>query len=175
MTKPNTLNSDNNVKRVHDSTLNPSFGRDSHVQQVTPGRHPATARTQKLKLACWNVRTLYQKGKLDNLVQEMDRMKINILGIAETRWQGTNSIKHKGKFMIYSGGDKHERVVGIIFDETTQKSLDSWILVPDRIIVAKIKAKPFDIGMIQVYAPTSERPEEEVEEFYEDLIKPKNI
>ena len=44
-------------------------------------------------------------------------MKINILGIAETRWQGTNSIKHKGKFMIYSGGDKHERGVGIIFDE----------------------------------------------------------
>ena len=27
---------------------------------------------------------------------------------------------HKGKFMIYSGGDKHERGVGIIFDETTQ-------------------------------------------------------
>ena len=99
----------------------------------------------------------------------MDRMKINILGIAETRWQGTNSIKHKGKFMIYSGGDKHERGVGIIFDETAPKSLKSWIPVPDRIIVAKIKAKPFDIGMIQVYAPTSERPEEEVEEFYEDL------
>ena len=92
MTKPNTLNSDNNVKRVHDSTLNPSFGWDSHVQQVTSGRHPATARTQQL-IACWNVRTLYQKGKLDNVVQEMDRMKINNLGIAETRWQGTNSIK----------------------------------------------------------------------------------
>ena len=36
-----------------------------------------------------------------------------------------------------------------------------------------IKAKPFDIGIIQVYAPTSERPEEEVEEFYEDLDKAK--
>ena len=44
--------------------------------------------------------------------------------------------------MIYSGGDKHERGVGIIFDETTQKSLDSWFPVSDRIIVAKIKAKP---------------------------------
>ena len=45
----------------------------------------------------------------------------------------------------------------------------------DRIIVAKIKAKPFDIGIIQVYAPISERPEEEVEEFYEDLDKAKKI
>ena len=35
----------------------------------------------------------------------------------------------------------------------------------DRIIVAKIK------GIIQVYAPKSERPEEEVEEFYADLDK----
>ena len=68
-----------------------------------------------------------------------------------------------------------KRGVGIIFDETTQKSLDSWFPESDRIIVAKIKAKPFDIGIIQVYAPTSKRPEEEVEEFYEDLIKPKNI
>ena len=142
------------------------------MQHVTPDRHPATARTQQL-IACWNVRTLYQKGKLDNVVLEMDRMKINILGIAETRWQGTKSIKHKGKFMIYSGGDTHERGVGIIFDETTQKSLDSWFPVSDRIIVAKIKAKPFDIGTIQVYTPTSERPEEEVEEFYEDLDKAK--
>ena len=35
------------------------------------------------------------------------------------------------------------------------------------------KAKPFDIGIIQVHAPTSARPEEEVEEFYEDLDKAK--
>ncbi|GFO40107.1 craniofacial development protein 2-like protein [Plakobranchus ocellatus] len=34
----------NNIKGVCDSNPNPSFGRDRHVQQVAPGRHPASAR-----------------------------------------------------------------------------------------------------------------------------------
>ena len=70
--------------------------------------------------------------------------------------------------MIYSGRDKHERGVGIIFDETTQKSLDSWFPVSDRIIVAKIKAKPFDIGIIQAH-------QKDQKNSMRTLIKPKNI
>ncbi|GFO27371.1 reverse transcriptase [Plakobranchus ocellatus] len=77
----------NNVKGVCNSNPNPSFGRDSHVQQVAPGRHPASARKintdQILKIATWNVRTLQQKGKLENVVKKMDRVKLNILGLAE--------------------------------------------------------------------------------------------
>ena len=41
----------------------------------------------------------------------------------------------------------------------------------DRIIMCKLKAKPFDIAIIQVYAPTADHPEEEIETFYEDLEK----
>ncbi|GFO06922.1 craniofacial development protein 2-like protein [Plakobranchus ocellatus] len=69
-----------------DSNSNPSFGRDSHVQQMAPGRHPASARKTKTdktsKIATWNVRTLHQKGKLENVIKEMERMKFNILGLA---------------------------------------------------------------------------------------------
>ena len=39
-----------------------------------------------LKMPCWNVRTLLQKGKLENVKQEMARLGINVLGISETRW-----------------------------------------------------------------------------------------
>ena len=43
--------------------------------------------------------------------------------------------------------------------------------VPDRIAVVKLNAKPFNINIIQVYAPTSASTEEELEEFYEELDK----
>jgi len=49
-------------------------------------------RGRTLSIATWNVRTLYQPGKIDNVIQEMAEMKIDILGLAEKRW--TNS----GKF-----------------------------------------------------------------------------
>ena len=38
-------------------------------------------------------------------------------------------------------------------------------------MVAKFAGKPLDMGIIQVYAPTSTAEEEEVEKFFEDLDK----
>ena len=39
----------------------------------------------------------------------------------------------------------------------------------DRMISAHFQDKPFNITVIQVYAPTSNAEEAEVEQFYEDL------
>ena len=39
----------------------------------------------------------------------------------------------------------------------------------DRMISVRIQGKPFNITVIQVYAPTSNAEEAEVERFYEDL------
>ena len=42
-------------------------------------------------------------------------------------------------------------------------------LKTDRIISVHFQAKPFNITVIQVYAPTSNAKETEIERFYEDL------
>ncbi|GFN88266.1 endonuclease exonuclease phosphatase domain containing protein [Plakobranchus ocellatus] len=124
----------NNFKGVCDSNANLSFGSDSHVQQVASGRHAESARkiniNQRLlkKIATWNVRTLHQKGKLENVIKEMDRIKLNILGLAEVRWQGAGSMKLGSKTLIYSGRHTHEGGVGILFDVTTAQSLGSGVL-----------------------------------------------
>ena len=39
----------------------------------------------------------------------------------------------------------------------------------DRMIFVRFQGKPFNITVIQVYAPTSNAEEAEVEQFYEDL------
>jgi len=36
------------------------------------------------RIGTWNVRTLYQVGKLTNVIREMNRCSIQMLGIAET-------------------------------------------------------------------------------------------
>ncbi|GFO36568.1 craniofacial development protein 2-like [Plakobranchus ocellatus] len=97
----------NNINGACDSNPNPSFGRDSHVQQVAPGRHPASARkinTDPIsKIATWNVHTLHQKGKLENVVKEMYRIKLKILGLAEVRWTGAGSMKLGSKTNLLKG------------------------------------------------------------------------
>ena len=44
-----------------------------------------------------------------------------------------------------------------------------WNLKNDRKISVYFQGKPFNITVIQVYAPTSNAEETEVERFYEDL------
>ena len=60
-----------------------------HAQQVGPDRQPAiVSNKDMLKIATWNVGTLYRKGKLASVQQEMDRLQIDVLGLSEIRWKG---------------------------------------------------------------------------------------
>ncbi|GFN91316.1 reverse transcriptase [Plakobranchus ocellatus] len=119
-----------------------SSGRGSHVPQVTLDRHLVTAcktTTTTTKIATWNVRTMLQKGKLDNIKLEMERMKIDILGLSEVRWQGAGVITSGNYKIFYSGGTTHERGVGIILDKEIGKAVKGYWTLSDRIILLKFK------------------------------------
>ena len=128
-------------------------------------------KTQGLSLivATWNVRTLQQIGKLDNLCQEADSLKADIIGVSETRWKDQGCIKKNNYTFIHSGGSESQHGVGFLVKNTIAKSVLGFLPVNDRCLLLKLKAKPFDISIIQVYAPTSDHPEEELEEFYESV------
>ncbi|GFO05913.1 craniofacial development protein 2 [Plakobranchus ocellatus] len=106
-----------------------SSGRESYVPQVTPDRHQATARKMKdkLNIATWNIRTLLQKGKLENIKQEMERMKLNILGLSEVRWKGAGKITSGGHEIIYSGGTESETGVDLfsLYSEIIMRNLEN--------------------------------------------------
>ncbi|BFZ16297.1 hypothetical protein BsWGS_19336 [Bradybaena similaris] len=126
-------------------------------------------RTGVLKLATWNVRTLSGEGKLANVKQELEREKINILGMCETRWKGTG-IKTDEEFkIIYSGGEERQRGVAIILDRETSKSVQGYWAVSDRVLLVKLIGRPFNINIIQIYAPTGESSDDSIEEFYNDI------
>ncbi|GFN95983.1 craniofacial development protein 2 [Plakobranchus ocellatus] len=95
-------------------------------------------------------------------------MKLNILGLAEVRWKGAGSMKLDSITLIYSWRHTHER--GVV---TTAKSLGSWCPISDRVVVAKLIAKPLNLGFIQIYASTSESENVEVKKFYEEIEKAK--
>ncbi|GFO16490.1 endonuclease exonuclease phosphatase domain containing protein [Plakobranchus ocellatus] len=101
----------------------------------------------------------------------MERMKLNILELAEIRWTGASSMKLGSKTIIYSGRHTHERGVGILFDVTTAKSLGSGCPISDRVVVAKLVDKPLNVGIIQLYAPASDSEDVEVEKFYLRVIR----
>ena len=59
--------------------------------------------------------------------------------------------------------------LAIIVNKRVQNVVVMCNLKNDRMISVHLQGKPFNITVIQVYAPTSNAEEAEVEQFYEDL------
>ena len=95
-----------------------------HAQQEDQDRQSGTVGNRAmLKIATWNVRTLFQKGKLANVQHEMNRLGIDILGLSENRWKGGGRINSESTTIIYSGGDSHSRGVGAILNKGVAAAL----------------------------------------------------
>ena len=120
------------------------------------------------------MRTFYRCGKLENVKKEMTRLKINILGINEMRWLKNGNFMIDNFKMIYSGGDKHERGVGLLLDQYISKCVLGYWTVSDRVLLVKIQGNPFNITIIVVYTPTTGSKEEEIDAFYGTLEEAKS-
>ena len=109
-------------------------------------------------------------GKLEVIKQEMARVNVDILGISELKWTGMGEF-NSGKHHIYYCGQESLRRngVAIIVNKRVQYALLACSLKNDRIISVCLQDKPFNITVIQVYAPTCNAEEAEVEQFSEDL------
>ena len=59
--------------------------------------------------------------------------------------------------------------IAIIVNKRVQNAVLGCNLKNDRMISLRFQGKPFNITLIQVYAPISNAEEAEVERFYEDL------
>ena len=53
--------------------------------------------------------------------------------------------------------------------KSVNASLIGFLPISDRVMMAKIKGQPFDINIIQAYAPTSDHGDDETEVFYEEM------
>ena len=73
-------------------------------------------------------------------------------------------------YINYSGQESFRRnAVVLIFNKRVWNAVLGYSLKNDRMILVHFQGKPFNITVIQVYAPTSNAEEAEVEQVYEDL------
>ncbi|XP_060531543.1 uncharacterized protein LOC132705128 [Cylas formicarius] len=114
---------------------------------------------------------MYEAGKLANTIHEMDRLKISILGISETWWPGAGECNTENKRFYYSGNNDrdHRRGVGVIVTKEIAGSVTDFVPYSDRTMLLKIRTKPLNINIIQVYAPTLDRGDDEMDKFYGEI------
>ena len=110
------------------------------------------------------------QGKLEVVKQEMARVNVDILGIRELKWTAMGEFNSDDHYIYYCGQESLRRNgVAIVVNTRVQNAVLGCNLKNNRMISVRFQGKPFNITVIQVYAPTSNAEEAEVEWFYEDL------
>ena len=110
------------------------------------------------------------QGKLEVLKQEMARVNVDILGISELKWTGMGEFNSDDHYIYYCVQESLRRNgVAIMVNKRVQNAALGFHLKNDRKISVHFQGKLFNITVIQVYAPTTNAEEAEVEQFYEDL------
>ena len=97
-------------------------------------------------------------------------MNIDMLGISELKWTRIDEFNSNDYYTYYCGQESLRRNgVALTVNKRVQNAVLGCNLKNDRIISVHFQGKPFNIMIIQVYTPTSNAEEAEVERFYEDL------
>ena len=100
----------------------------------------------------------------------MARVNIDILGISELKWTGISELNSDNHYIYYCGQESLRRNgVAIIVNKRVRNAVLGCNLKNDRMISVHFQGKPFNITIIQVYAPTSNAEEADIAWFYEDL------
>lgn len=130
--------------------------------------------TAKTRIGTWNIRTLYESSKATEVAKEMKRYNIMVLGLCETRWNGSGQTRlTSGETIIHSGHEdqdhNHTQGVAIIMTPKATKALMSWEPVSAWLMSARFNSKGRKCTIIQCYAPTNAAEEGNKEHFYSSL------
>ena len=109
------------------------------------------------------------QGKLQVVKQDMARVNVDVLGFGELKWTGMGGFNSDDHYIYYRGQESLRRNgVAIVVNKRVRNAVLGCNLKNDRRISVLFQGKPFNILVIQDYAPTSNAEEAQVELFCED-------
>ena len=136
---------------------------------VTGDRSKVQYCKEQYYIGTWNVRSI-NLGKLEVVKQEMARVNVDTLGMSKLKWTGMGDFNSDDQYIYYCRQESLRRNgVAIMVNKRVQNAVLGCNLKNDRMISVHRQRKPFNITVIQVYAPASNAEEAEVERLYEDL------
>ena len=96
--------------------------------------------------------------------QKMAKMKIDILGISELKWTRMGEFNSDDHYICYCGQESLRKIgVALIINKRVRNAVLGCSLKNTRMISLHFQGKLFSITVIQVYTPTTNAKEAEVE------------
>ncbi|KAI5089302.1 histone H4 transcription factor [Silurus meridionalis] len=125
-------------------------------------------RRVEVRVGTLNVGTMTGKGR--EVADMMERRKVDMLCVQETKWKGSKARNIGGGFkLFYHGVDGKRNGVGVILKEEYSKSVVEVKRVSDRVMIVKVEVEGMMINVISAYAPQVGCEMEEKERFWSEL------
>ena len=121
------------------------------------------------RMGTWNIIT--SRNREIELVREMERNDLDVLGISETKARGNGMKEIDGAKYIFAGvvEGRAKGGVGIVVRNRVANCIKSWRCVSERCIAARLRIEGKWLTIVQVYAPTDDRDPSIKDDFYGDL------
>ncbi|KAK3567143.1 hypothetical protein QTP86_010729 [Hemibagrus guttatus] len=138
-------------------------GRRVHRQ-----REKRKGKSVGLRIGTLNVGTMTGKGR--ELADVMERRKVDILCVQETRWQGSKARSIGAGFkLFYYGVDSKRNGVGVVLKEEFVRNVLEVKKVSDRVMSLKLEIEGVMLNVVSGYAPQVGCELEEKERFWSEL------
>ena len=124
-----------------------------------------------MRVATWNVRSLYRSGFAKVLEIELERYGIQIAALQEIRWPEVGRCD-LDKGVIYHSGrkdDRHEEGVGFYVSKNVSTAVIEFEGINSRIARMRMNARWFKVTMIVLHAPTEDSEEEVKDQWYDEV------
>ena len=115
--------------------------------------------------------TLLKPGKLQELIEQIEHTKLDIVALQEVRWSGNGIINKKDFTLYFSGTDKSkgQAGTGFLVSKKLQNDIIDFKHFNERMCKLRIKCKHNNITLINIYAPTEDKAIDVKEQFYKEL------
>ncbi|KAK3544563.1 hypothetical protein QTP86_016937, partial [Hemibagrus guttatus] len=138
-------------------------GRRVHRQ-----REKRKGKSVGLRIGTLNVGTMTRKGR--ELADMMERRKVDILCVQETRWKGSKARSIGAGFkLFYYGVDSKRNGVGVVLKEEFVRNVLEVKRVSDRVMSLKLEIEGVMLNAVSGYAPQVGCELEEKERFWSEL------
>ncbi|KAK3573483.1 hypothetical protein QTP86_025305, partial [Hemibagrus guttatus] len=113
---------------------------------------------------------IVQSGKGRELADMMERRKVDILCVQETRWKGSKARSIGAGFkLFYYGVDSKRNGVGVVLKEEFVRNVLEVKRVSDRVMSLKLEIEGVMLNVVSGYAPQVGCELEEKERFWSEL------